>query len=264
MDMGLRGKAALVTGSSAGIGLACAVALAREGVDVAITARSGERLHRAAEEVRSAARDVHAMAIPGDMTSVVDITHVVDTAAAQLGRLDILVNTVGASQFGGFEELPDTAWSSAMELKYLGYVRCCRVAVPHLRRAAGGRIVNVVGNGGRLPMSWHMPGGASNAALLNFTKNLADTLASDNILVNAVNPGLVATQRMERLVDGLAQLHRVPRTEALRSLLDDVPLHRPASPDEIAAGVVFLASQAASYITGTALTIDGGMSRVVL
>ena len=261
MDMGLTDKVALVTGASRGIGRACAEALAAEGAAVAMCARDPAILEEAAGAVRRAGGRV--VAVSGDMTRVEDIDRFVDAAARELGRIDILVNVAGASAFGPFADLPDDVWAAAMELKYLGYVRCARAVVPHLKRAGGGRIVNIVGNGGRHSMIWHMPGSASNAALLNFTKNLADTVAPDDILVNAINPGLIDTQRYDRLVGAVADLWGVSREETIRRLLDDVPLRRPGRPEEIGAAVVLLASRHARYITGTSLTIDGGMSKLI-
>ncbi len=259
--MGLAGKVALVTGASRGIGRACAEALAEEGASVALCARNAAQLEDEVATLGQAYPGSRTLAIQGDMTRPVDIERVVKATVDAFDRLDILVNAAGASAFGPFDELPDEAWASAMELKYLGYVRCARAAVPHMRRVGGGRIVNIVGNGGRHPLTWHMPGSASNAALLNFTKNLADTLAPDNILVNAVNPGFVRTQRFDRLVEAVGKLRGVPVAEAKAGLLEEVPLRRPAEPWEIASAVVFLASRHAGFVTGTALTVDGGMSK---
>ena len=261
--MGLGGKVALVTGASRGIGRACAEALAAEGMGVAICARERGDLEEAAEAVRRAGRDGRVVAVPADMTNPEDINRFVETAARELGRIDLLVNVAGASAFGPFEGLADEAWLAAMELKYLGYVRCARAVVPHMRQGGGGRIVNIIGNGGRHSMIYHMPGSASNAALLNFTKNLADTLAPDNILVNAINPGLIETQRYWRLVDAVAALRGASREEAVRGLMAEIPLGRPGQPAEIASAVVFLASEHARYITGTSLLIDGGMTKMV-
>jgi NAD(P)-dependent dehydrogenase (short-subunit alcohol dehydrogenase family) len=262
MDMGLRGKTALVTGASQGIGRACAQALAAEGAMVAICARDGSALEEAARQIRDRA-PAHVIAVAGDMTVPEDIARVVNTAARDLGALEILVNAAGASAFGPFAELPDDAWWAAMELKYLGYIRCAREAIPHMRKSGWGRIINIVGNGGRHPMPLHMPGSASNAALLSITKNLSDTLATEKILVNAVNPGVVETRRMERLVQAFATQRGSTLDAAREELLREIPLGRPARPDEIGAAVVFLASEHASYITGIALTVDGGMSRSV-
>ena len=262
MEMGLGGKVALVTGASRGIGRACAEALAAEGMGVAICARDRGDLEAAADAVRQSG-DGRVVAVPADMTKLVDISRFVETAAQELGRVDLLVNVAGASAFGPFEALPDEAWLGAMELKYLGYVRCARAVVPHMRRVGGGRIINIIGNGGRHSMVYHMPGGASNAALLNFTKNLADALAGDSILVNAINPGLIETQRYWKLVDAVAALRGVSREEAVEGLMAEIPLARPGQPADVAAAVVFLASKHAGYITGTSLLIDGGMTKMV-
>ena len=263
MELGLRGKAALITGASKGIGRACAEALAAEGVSVALCAREPSPLEAAITAIQAANPGVRTIGISADMSVPEDVERFVEQAAAWLERIDILVNVAGASRFGPFETLPDDAWESAMALKYLGYVRCARAVVPHMRRVGGGRIVNIVGNGGRHSMIYHMPGSASNAALLNFTKNLADTLAPDNILVNAINPGLIETDRYHRLVDAVAAMREVDRETAEADLLAEVPLRRPGRPEEIAAAVLFLASPQAAYITGTSLLIDGGMSKLV-
>lgn len=260
MELGLRGKAALVTGASQGIGQAIALGLAEEGVHLAICARGREALEKTAQEMQAATGSL-VIAIPADMSRREDITMFVNRAAEALGRIDILVNVAGASAFGSFLSLPDEAWASAMELKYLGYVRCAREVIPFMLRQGGGRIINVVGTGGHEAVATHLAGGCANAALLLFTKGLAQEMAQHNILVNAVSPGRVATQRLEKLIRAWAANRGCSYEEALQSMVAEVPLRRWAQPREIADMVVFLASERASFVTGSLIVVDGGKTR---
>jgi NAD(P)-dependent dehydrogenase (short-subunit alcohol dehydrogenase family) len=266
MDLGLAGRVALVTGGSAGIGKSTARALMAEGVDVAIAARQVDRLEAAAEELRAAAGPRAAgaprvLAVPSDMTSPASIDALVRAVVDAFGRIDILVNNAGGSRFGDPLEIDDDAFEEAMRLKYLGYVRCARAAAPHMIRRGWGRIVNVIGSGGRQVVPSHLPGGAANAALILFTKGFALRLAPHGVLVNAVSPAGVATDRLVRLVQALAAEKGLSFEDAEREFFKESPLGRAARPDEVADAVVFLASERATYFVGANLSMDGGTIR---
>jgi NAD(P)-dependent dehydrogenase (short-subunit alcohol dehydrogenase family) len=258
VDLGLAGRVALITGGSAGIGRACAAALAREGVDVAICARSAARLEDAAALVRGAATGRRVLAVAADLTQPEQIAALVDRVERELGGIDILVNNAGASRFGDPLEIDDAAWVEAMTLKYLGYVRCARAVAPRMIARGWGRIVNVIGTAGKRANPVHLPGGASNAALVLFTKGFGLQLAPHGVLVNAVSPAGVATDRLARLAASLAEQQGVSLDEAWRRMAANSPLGRPARPEEVADAVCFLASERATYFVGTTLWMDGG------
>ena len=259
MDLELAGKRALVTGASEGIGRAVVELLAAEGCDVAFCSRRLEVLEEMAEEL-GARTGRRLVPIRADMSELADINGFVATAAERLGGIDIVVNNAGASVFAEFEDVPDDRWLSDIELKLVGYVRTIRAALPFLRRQ-GGRIVNVAGNAGRQPLPYHLPGGSANAAILNLTVALGQHLAGDGIRVLACAMGPVRTARFVKQIQANAKRWGVSEEEAERRFTDELPLKYVPSPEEIARVIVFLASSGAAYMTGTTVTVDGGITR---
>lgn len=259
MDLGIAGRNALVTGGSLGIGRAVAAELAANGVNVAITARNADRLSGVAQELVSNTGG-RIVAIPGDMSSSDDITRVIDEAAAALGDIDILVNNAGSSPAGRLQDLDDEIWYAAFELKFMGYMRCARALAPGMRDRKWGRIVNIIGAGGPNPSAAYILGGSFNAALLNFTRSLAKDCAPDNVLVNGVNPGPTDTPRWKSLVEQNAKISGKSEAEISAQSVANVPLGRPARPDEIADVTAFLCSERASHIAGILLNVDGAAS----
>lgn len=262
MELGLQGRVALITGGSRGIGRGTAEVLSLEGGVVAICARDEQALRRTAEEI-SAATGNQVLPIRADLTRVEDIDHLVQTVLAQLGNIDILVNNAGSSIFAYYDELSDEDWVSSFDLKFFAYVRLTQLVVPHMRARGSGVIINVVGNAGRIPMDWHMPGGAANSALLNYTKSLSNQIGRYGIRVVAVNPGSTDTDRWKSVGRFLAKHGGTSEEEARRTVIQRIPLGRFARPEEIGYAVAFLASDKAAYVTGTSLTIDGGMGQAL-
>ena len=262
MDLHLRGKRAIVTGASAGIGRAIAEGLAREGVDVAISARNGERLTAVAQEI---AKEIGATIVPiaGNMAELPDIQRFVGEAASALGGLDIVVNNAGASPFGPFLEHPDEHWDDAMRLKFLGYVRSSREAIPHLERAGGGVIINIIGAGGKAYYKNHLAGGASNAALMLVSTGLATELGPLKIRVVGINPGPVLTERWDRLIQALARYEQRDPRDVQQDFLKETPTGEITTAEDVANLTVFLASDRARQINGTIVTIDGGMLKAL-
>jgi NAD(P)-dependent dehydrogenase (short-subunit alcohol dehydrogenase family) len=255
MDLQLKGKTALVTGGSAGIGLACARALIDEGVDLALVARDAGRLNQAAETLQRAGRRI--VTIAADCSLADDVARAAQSAQDALGRIDILINNAGSAMGGRFVELGDDAFLAAWNLKLLGYIRMARAVAPGMIERRDGRIVNIIGGAGRTPGSGFLPGATANAALLNFTRGLSKELARYNVRVNAISPGTTETERQNRL---LGQRKKPEQSlEAARSeAAAAIPLGRMVLPEEIAAMAAFLASDRSASTTGTEVQIDGG------
>lgn len=262
MELNLKGRVAVVTGGSLGIGRAIAGELAAEGADVLIVARNADVLDASARDL-SAEHGGRVIAYAGDMTKPDTIDGAIAAARSAFGRIDILVNNAGASPMGRLDATPDEVWEKSLNLKLLGYMRCARAVRPAMRQARWGRIVNIIGRSGHQPRAAYMAGGAVNAALLNFTLALAEECAPDNILVTGVNPGPVATPRWDTLVSQGAAMTGSSADAANAAAVASVPLGRLGRPDEISGLVAFLCSERASFITGTCINIDGGGTRCI-
>jgi 3-oxoacyl-[acyl-carrier protein] reductase len=255
LELGLTGKVAIITGGSEGLGRATAERLAAEGVKVAICARRPEVLEQAATAIAAATRG-EVLARPCDVTRADEVEALVSAVMERFGGVDILVNNAGTSAAAAFDQVDDRAWQTDLELKLLAAVRLCRLVIPHMKRRGGGRIVNVTTVGGKAPKARSLPTSVSRAAGINLTKALANEYAADGILVNTICLGLVRSAQIDRRATGdLDALYR--------DLARGVPVGRVAHAHEFADLVAFLVSARASYITGTAINFDGGMSAVV-
>jgi len=260
MDLRLKGKTALITGGSEGIGKGIAMGLAQEGVDLAICARRKEPLEAAAAEISKATgRKVYA--IPADLTRSADAKNFIDTAAQQLGRIDILVNNAGAAAGGTIESLTDEQWEAGMQLKFFGYVRCTRYALPHMINQGGGRVLNLIGNDGVKESYWEVCPGAANAAGQNLTVALAGQYGKHNISFCAVNPGPVRTERWTGLVQAMSRDMKLSFEEADKLAPASIPLGRIAEVEEVADLVVYLCSPRAHFVNGTMIEVDGGQQK---
>ncbi|MFT4171039.1 MAG: SDR family oxidoreductase [Rhodocyclaceae bacterium] len=254
MDLGLNGKVALITGGSDGIGKATAKLLAAEGVSVAIVARRPDVLAAAADEIRNAGGKV--LPIAADISDPHEAQRVVKETAARFGRLDIVVNNAGTSAAQPFESVTDEAWQHDLDLKLFAAIRVARCAVPHLRHQGGGRIINVTAIGGKHPGAKSMPSSVSRAAGIALTKALSKELGPDRILVNTVCIGLVKSGQQA----AAAARNGLSADDYYTKLGETVPLGRVGEADEVAQVITFLASNAASYVTGTSINLDGGLS----
>jgi NAD(P)-dependent dehydrogenase (short-subunit alcohol dehydrogenase family) len=261
MDLGLLGKVAIVTGGSDGLGFGTARRLAAEGAAVAICGRDTDRLKEAAERLRNDGGDV--LDVQADVTRPGDIETFVASTIERFGRVDILVNNAGTSAARAFDTIDDAAWHADLELKLFGAIRCVRLCVPHMRRAGGGRVVNIVNTGAKTPAARSLPTSVSRAAGLALTKALSKELAPDGILVNAICIGLVKSGQWERR---WAHEGRPGTLESFYERLArerDVPVGRIGEADELGALVAFLVSAQAAFITGVAINFDGGHSGVI-
>lgn len=260
MDLGLQGKVAIVTGSSDGIGYATALALAREGTRTVICGRREPLLAEAGDRI---ARETGAelLAVAGDVQRLTDVQRLVREAMERFGAIHILVNNAGSVPSMQFTEVDDAQWHQMLEGKLLSYIRVTREVVPFMRTAAWGRIINIAGGGGRQPTATGMAVGVNNAAVINWTKSLSLQYAADGILVTTIAPGKIDTPRQVRNREREAEIRgmtlQVLQDEGVR----DIPLKRVGRPEEVANVVVFLASECSSYMTGTCVTVDGGVTR---
>jgi NAD(P)-dependent dehydrogenase (short-subunit alcohol dehydrogenase family) len=263
MDLKLKGKTALVTGGSEGIGKGIAIALAKEGVDVAICARRKEPLEVTAKEIAGATgRKI--VPIAADLRKDVDAKNFVEQAAKTLGRIDIMINNAGSAAGGVIEHLTEDDWEKGLQLKFMGYVRCLRYALPIMVKQGGGRVVNLIGNDGVKPSYWEICPGAANAAGQNLTISLAGQYGKDMISFCAVNPGPVRTERWAGLVDAMARDMKIPRDEADKLAPASIPMGRIAEVDEVANLVVMLASPLMAMVNGTMIEIDGGQDKALM
>ncbi len=260
MDLGLRGQTALVAAASRGLGRAVAAAFVGEGARVAICARNRQRLEATASELGG---DV--LPVPADVTKPEDVERFVRTAADRFGHIDILVNNAGSPPAGAFVELTDEQWSQAITLNLMSAVRLTRAVIPYMRRQGGGRILNITSYVIKQPLQNLVLSNAVRLAVAGLAKTLAMELGPDNIQVNTVCPGPIATERLDELTQTVATRQQISFDEADRRLwTEQIPLGRVGQPEEFANAVVFLASPRASFITGTALQIDGGLIKAVL
>jgi NAD(P)-dependent dehydrogenase (short-subunit alcohol dehydrogenase family) len=257
LELGLKGKVAIVTGGSEGLGRAAVERLARAGARVTLCARRKDVLERAADDIRRATGGADLLPLAADVSRAADCEAVVAATVKQFGGVDVLLNNAGTSAAAPFDKVGDEAWQADFDLKVMGAVRMCRLVIPHMKQRGGGRIINVTTVGGKAPRSQGLPTTVSRAAGINLTKSLANEYAADRILVNTICIGLVkSAQIARRAKDGDVEAH-------YRELAKRVPIGRVAEASEFGDLVAFLASERASYITGTAVNFDGGMSFTV-
>lgn len=252
MDMGLKGKRALVTGGSKGIGLAVAKGLAAEGARPIVVSRTADDLERAVQGIKQETGvDAEFRAL--DLSD----GDAVRALVADFSDIDILVNNAGAIPPGTVEEVAEPRWREAWDLKVFGYVNMTRAVYANMRAQGHGTIVNVIGAAGERPNAAYVAGSAGNASLMAFTRAMGGVSLRDNIRVVACNPGLTVTDRMTTMLRGTAK-EQFGDEERWRDCMPTDP--PPAEADDVADLVVFLASPRAKMITGTVVTLDGGSS----
>jgi 3-oxoacyl-[acyl-carrier protein] reductase len=253
------GRVALVCAASKGLGRAAAEALARDGLQVAICARGAQALRETAAAITAAGGRV--LAIEADLRRAEDVTRAVETTVRTFGGLDVLVTNTGGPPSGPFLSIDEAVWADAIDSLLLSVVRLCRAAIPHLQARGGGRIINVTSISVKQPIEGLVLSNALRAAVTALAKTLAVELAPHNILVNCVAPGYTRTDRVAELSQQAAVRQGTTADEVDRRIVGQIPMGRMGLPDEFAAVVAFLASTAASYVTGAAIPVDGGWTR---
>ena len=247
---GIEGRAFFVTGGASGIGLAVARLALQRGAKVCVVDRDADALMRAARELGS-----EAQVIACDVADAARVKEAVALAAARLGRLDAVVNAAGVDHLTPLERIADEDWARTLAVNLTGPMLVCRAAVPHLRRAGGGTIVNIASAAGLVPLPGRSAYCASKAGVIMFGKALAMELAADGIRVNAVCPGAVDTPLFRTSYEDADDA-----SGALEAIRQRYALRRVAQPEELAEAVLYLSSSASSYVTGTAHAVDGGRS----
>lgn len=262
MDLGIKDKVAVVLAASKGLGRATAKALAAEGVRVIIGSRNQLELEKTAQEI-SQKTGSQVIAIPVDVTDVAQVENFITKAAAHFGRIDILVNNAGGPPFGSVESFDEAAWQAAFELNLLSTVRLTRLVLPHLKKTGSGRIINIVSMSVKSVLENSVLSTSIRMGVVGMAKMLSDEIGPDQITVNNVCPGLILTDRIrssgikKELAAGMTE------DEALTEKAKNIPLRRIGKPEELAALITFLASEKASYITGTTIQVDGGVTRSI-
>ncbi len=263
MDLQLTGKTALVTGGSEGIGKGIAIALAKEGVDIAMCARRKDVLEATAAEIaRATNRKI--VAIPADLRKDAAAKNFIEQAHKALGRVDIMINNAGSAAGGVIEHLTEDDWEKGMQLKFMGYVRCLRYVLPIMVKQGGGRVVNLIGNDGVKPSYWEICPGAANAAGQNLTMSLAGQYGKHGVSFCAVNPGPVRTERWVGLVKAMSRDMKLSYEQADQLAPSSIPMGRIAEVEEVANLVVMLASPLMHMVNGTMIEIDGGQEKSLM
>jgi NAD(P)-dependent dehydrogenase (short-subunit alcohol dehydrogenase family) len=262
MDLNLAGRIVLVTGGSKGIGLACAAAFAAEGARVAISSRNPDNLAAASKALGGKGHEV--VTIAADLVDPKSAPELAAEVERRLGPVDVLVNCAGAAKRYAPADLDMQAWHNAMDSKYFTYVHAMQAVLPGMVARKRGAIVNIVGQGGKVANTSHLPGGSANAALMLVSVGLASAYGRQGIRVNAINPGVTLSERAKAGHAAEAKTLGITEEQARQQGEQKIPLGRYARPEEIAAVAVFLASDRASYVTGTVISMDGAATATIV
>lgn len=262
MDLGLKGKVALLTGASRGLGFAAAEALAKEGVDIAINSRYKKNLSKAGDKL--AQYGTRVMTLPGDVTDPQQPEILVGATIATFDKLDLLFTNAGGPPPGAFESFDDQDWEDAIDLSFMSHVRLIRAALPHLRKSEVPSVLTVTSISVKQPIPNLVLSNSIRAATVGLTKTLALELGDEGIRFNSILPSWTHTERVENLLADRAQRKGTNLKEEIEAQNGQSPLGRMARPEEFGKAAAFLLSPAASYITGVMLTVDGGTYKGLL
>jgi 3-oxoacyl-[acyl-carrier protein] reductase len=261
MELGLKGKVALVTGASRGIGRATALAFGQEGCRVALASRSKDALAQVAKAIEALGAEARFWVT--DVTDSAQVDELVEGAYREWGRIDILVNNVGGGMAKAFESVSDEEWERVVNLNLFSSVRMSRAVLPKMKGQGGGQIINIAALSGRIPRLGQIASNAAKAAVISLTESLAAEVAQHKIRVNAVCPAAVLNERWEEKVARYGAEHKVSVEEAKAAMSKSIPLGRFGRPEEVADAIVFLASERSGFTTGASVCVDGGLGHSV-
>ncbi len=264
MDLQLAGKHVLITGGSKGIGLACARGFLAEGAHVTLVSRDSATLDAARQTLVDTFAGAKVHVVSADLKLAAAALAAVDNAEQVLGPVDILVNSAGAARRTPPAELTPQHWRDAMDAKFFTYVNVTDPLVKRMAQRGSGVVLNIVGMGGKVASPTHLAGGSANAALMLMSAGLAAAYGRQGVRVNAINPSLTLTERMDEGLAADARLNNITKEAALAKASDRMPLGRIAAPEEIADAVIFLCSPRASYISGAIVSMDGAVTPMVV
>jgi NAD(P)-dependent dehydrogenase (short-subunit alcohol dehydrogenase family) len=263
MDLGLRDRAALITGGSYGIGRGCAEALAMEGAHIAICARNKDTLDQTVNEIKSRF-GTKAIGVVADCSKGPDIENFVKQAAETFGRIDILINNVGTGSDEKIETTPDDKWQHYWDLNTMSAIRCSRAVIPHMKRNGWGRIVNIASIYAKQPAPYCPVYNVTKAAVMMFSRCLAEELVDDNVLVNNVNPGLIRTPLWEYWAGVWGKEQGITADQYMDNhARQHTPIKRFARTEEVAQVIVFLCSERNTYTTGASIDVTGGWVKAI-
>jgi 3-oxoacyl-[acyl-carrier protein] reductase len=263
MNLGIAGKTAIVSAASRGIGKAIATGLAKEGVNMVICARNEAGLRKTAHEIE-AAHTAKVIPIIADLTKASEVKSLVEETMDRFGWIDILITNAGGPPSGPSLSFTDQDWEYAMILNLLSTVRLCREVIPIMRKQGWGRIINMVSVAAKQPLPDMVLSNSIRAAVIGLSKTLSQEVAVDKITINSICPGWILTDRLEAIVKKSAENHHKTYENVLAGITADIPSKRCGTPEEVANLAIFLASERASYITGTTIQVDGGLVKGLL
>lgn len=263
MDLGIHGRVAIVGGASKGLGRACAEALANEGVNLMLCARDEQTLNKTARQIRRSA-DVEVHTYPGDLSHPQVIDGLVQATLAHFSRLDIMVSNIGGPPPASAEMVDEEAWATAIQQLYLFFIRMARAALPSMKAQRWGRIISILSIAIKEPPDNLVLSTSARLGAAGFLKNLSLEVAQYNVTINNVLPGAILTERHYELAQAHAQRTGLNLNDVLESRAQTAPMKRIGQPQELGHLVAFLASELASYISGTSIPVDGGSLRSIL
>jgi len=263
MDLGLKGKSVIVAASSKGLGKAVAMQFAEEGAHVLISSRNEEELKKTAEEIKEQSGNEHVRYQICDVTDAGQIKALAEAAIEWNGKIDVLVNNAGGPPAGTFNDFTDEDWQHAYELNLLSFIRMIREAVPSMKENGSGRIVNIASSSIKESLPNLLLSNTFRAGIVGLSKSLAREFAGDNILINTVGPGRIATDRVTELNAIQAKANNQSPEEFRRESEQAIPIGRYGEPEEFAKMIVFLASSANTYVTGQSMVVDGGLVKAL-
>lgn len=263
MDLHLTGKSVIVTASSKGLGKATALEFAKEGAVVMISSRNESELEKVVAEIKEESSNDKVNYAVCDVTKPDDVKNLIENTVELHGKIDILINNSGGPPAGGFEEFSDEDWQNAFELNLLSYIRLVRGVIPHMRKVGEGRIINIASSSIKQTLDNLILSNTLRAGVLGLSKGLSQELAKDNILINTIGPGRIATDRVVELDEIRAEKEDVSYKDLLEETEKSIPIGRYGRPEEFAKVVVFLSSSANTYVTGQSLIVDGGLIKAL-